>query len=63
MPRHEPPLPPPPARSTPAAALSSWSANIGKLLDVVEKTCQQIQKESMIHRVQLGAAPVGGAAA
>lgn len=35
-------------------ALDSWSGNIGRLLVLVEKTCQQIQKESMVHRVPIG---------
>lgn len=38
----------------PASALNSWSGNIGKLLELVEKTCQQIQKESMVHKVPIG---------
>ena len=40
----------------PSEALNSWSGNIGRLLVLVEKTCQQIQKESMVHRVPIGAA-------
>lgn len=34
-------------------ALNKWSGSIGKLLTLVEKTCQQIQKESMVHKVSL----------
>lgn len=37
-------------------ALNAWSGSIGKLLVLVEKTCQQIQKESMVHRVPIGTA-------
>jgi hypothetical protein len=29
---------------------------VGKLLGLVERTCQQIQKESMVHKVPIGAA-------
>ena len=43
-------------RRCPSEALNSWSGNIGRLLVLVEKTCQQIQKESMVHRVPIGAA-------
>ncbi|PSC75238.1 26S proteasome non-ATPase regulatory subunit 12 [Micractinium conductrix] len=42
-------------RKGPEEALDNWSRNIGKLLGLVEKTCQQIQKESMVHRVPIGA--------
>ncbi|KAL4423423.1 hypothetical protein ABPG77_010001 [Micractinium sp. CCAP 211/92] len=42
-------------RKGPGEALDSWSGNIGRLLVLVEKTCQQIQKESMVHRVPIGA--------
>lgn len=38
----------------PEDVLNSWSANIGKLLGLVEKATQQIQKEAMVHKVQLG---------
>jgi hypothetical protein len=44
-----------PLRSGPSEALNSWSGSIGRLLVLVEKTCQQIQKESMVHRVPIGA--------
>lgn len=40
----------------PGAALNAWSGNIGRLLVLVEKTCQQIQKESQVHKVPIGAA-------
>lgn len=43
-------------RQEPAEALNKWSASITKLLDTVEKTCQQIQKESMIYKIPLGVA-------
>jgi 26S proteasome regulatory subunit N5 len=33
--------------------LNSWAINIEKLLDLVEKTCHQIHKETMVHRVPL----------
>lgn len=43
-------------RQGPVEALNAWSRSIGRLLETVEKTCQQIQKESMIHKVPIGAA-------
>ena len=36
------------------AVLGGWAANIARLLDLVEKSSQQIQKESMVHRVPIG---------
>ena len=39
----------------PEAVLNTWSRSISKLLDVVDRSCQQIQKESMIHKVAIGA--------
>ena len=33
--------------------LNSWSGKIGKVLTLIEKTCQQIQKESQIHKVPI----------
>ena len=36
--------------------LNTWSKSLAKLLDTVERTCQQVQKESMIHKVAIGAA-------
>ena len=41
------------SRQRPDQVLNSWSGNIGKLLELVEKSCQQIQKEAMVHKVQL----------
>lgn len=32
------------------------AGNITKLLSLLEKSCQQIQKEAMIHKVDLGKA-------
>jgi 26S proteasome regulatory subunit N5 len=43
------------ARKSPAESLNQWSGSISKLLTLVEKTCQQIQKESMVHKVPLDA--------
>lgn len=40
----------------PEDVLNSWSRNISKLLGLVEKATQQIQKEAMVHKVQLGSA-------
>lgn len=40
----------------PEDTLNGWSRNISKLLGLVEKATQQIQKEAMVHKVQLGAA-------
>jgi 26S proteasome regulatory subunit N5 len=39
--------------------LNAWSANIGKLLELVEKASQQIQKEAMVHGVVLPCSMVG----
>lgn len=39
-----------------SAALAGWVHGIERLLETVEKTCQKIQKESMVHRVPIGAA-------
>lgn len=39
----------------PEDVLNGWSRNIGKLLVLVEKATQQIQKEAMVHKVALGA--------
>lgn len=36
--------------------LNGWSRNISKLLGLVEKATQQIQKEAMVHKAQLGSA-------
>lgn len=35
----------------PEQLLNSWAGNIDKLLSLVEKSCQQIQKEAMVHKV------------
>ncbi|KAF5829952.1 hypothetical protein DUNSADRAFT_15288 [Dunaliella salina] len=40
-------------RQEPEDLLNGWSGNISRLLDLVEKSCQQISKECMIHKVQL----------
>lgn len=39
----------------PEDVLNDWSKNISKLLGLVEKATQQIQKDAMVHKVQLGA--------
>jgi 26S proteasome regulatory subunit N5 len=41
------------ARRGPGEALNAWSGNISRLLGLVEATCQQIQKESQVHKVEL----------
>lgn len=33
--------------------LNSWAVSIEKLLDLVEKSCHQIHKETMVHKVTL----------
>lgn len=43
-------------RQEPEELLNSWSSNIGRLLNLVEKSCQQIQKECMVHKVALTSA-------
>lgn len=30
--------------------LNSWAVNLEKLLDLVEKSCHQIHKETMVHK-------------
>ncbi|KAI5060109.1 hypothetical protein GOP47_0024529 [Adiantum capillus-veneris] len=35
--------------------LNSWAVNIERLLDLVEKSCHQIHRETMVHRVTLKA--------
>ncbi|KAK9863493.1 hypothetical protein WJX84_011652 [Apatococcus fuscideae] len=42
------------ARRQPDAVLNEWAGRISKLLEVVDRTCQQIQKESMVHKVPIG---------
>lgn len=41
------------AKKGPGAALNSWSGNVSKLLELVEKSCQAIQKEVQVHKVEL----------
>ena len=45
------------ARQRPDDVLNSWSSNIDKLLGLVETSCQQIQKECMVHKVPLTTLP------
>ncbi|CAL1392682.1 unnamed protein product [Linum trigynum] len=33
--------------------LNSWASNLEKLLDLVEKSCHQIHKETMVHKAAL----------
>lgn len=33
--------------------LNSWATNLEKLLDLVEKSCHQIHKETMVHKAAL----------
>ena len=33
--------------------LNSWAVNLEKLLDLVEKSCHQIHKETMVHKAAL----------
>ncbi|CAD7697337.1 unnamed protein product [Ostreobium quekettii] len=40
----------------PDHVLNRWSTSIARLLDLVEKSCQQIQKESMQYKVPIGSA-------
>lgn len=42
-------------RQEPEQLLNSWSSNIGRLLELVDKSTQQIQKEAMIHKVDISA--------
>jgi 26S proteasome regulatory subunit N5 len=35
--------------------LNGWAMNIEKLLDLVEMSCHQIHRETMVHRVTLKA--------
>lgn len=39
----------------PEAILNTWSRSIGKLLEVLDRSCQQIQKESMVHKIAISA--------
>ena len=43
------------ARKVPAELLNGWARSIGRLLEIVEKSTQNIQKESMVHKVPIGA--------
>ena len=43
-------------RKAPAELLNGWARSIGRLLEIVEKSTQNIQKESMIHKVAIGVA-------
>ena len=45
-----------PAEPFSSEARAEAVAAIGRLLVLVEKTCQQIQKESQVHKVPIGAA-------
>lgn len=42
------------APQEPDHVLNRWSGSIARLLDLVEKSCQQIQKESMQYKVPIG---------
>ena len=42
-------------KKAPEDVLNAWSANISKLLSLVDKASQQIQKEAMVHKVVLNA--------
>ncbi|CAL5228222.1 g11312 [Coccomyxa viridis] len=44
------------ARKAPAELLNGWARSIGRLLEIVEKSTQNIQKESMVHKVAIGVA-------
>jgi 26S proteasome regulatory subunit N5 len=35
--------------------LNGWSRNMAKLLDLVEKSSQQIQKDATTHKITIGA--------
>ncbi|KAG8487206.1 hypothetical protein CXB51_020786 [Gossypium anomalum] len=37
--------------------LNSWASNLEKLLDLVEKSCHQIHKETMVHKAALKGKP------
>lgn len=41
------------AKPSTSNSLNAWSDKISGLLNLVEKTCQQIQKESQIHKVAI----------
>jgi 26S proteasome regulatory subunit N5 len=39
------------APAAPGAALNGWAATVGRLLELVDKACQGISRESMVHKV------------
>ncbi|KXZ45928.1 hypothetical protein GPECTOR_49g512 [Gonium pectorale] len=41
------------AAAAPEEQLNGWAGNIAKLLDLVDKSCQLIEKEAMVHKVAL----------
>lgn len=41
---------------TAESMLNEWSSDIQKLLSTLEKSCQQIQKEAMVHKLIIGKA-------
>lgn len=51
------------ARKLPEEILNGWANNISKLLDLVETSCQQIQKEQMVHKARAAAAASASAQA
>lgn len=44
------------AAQEPEDLLNAWAGNISRLLDLVEKSTQQISKECMLHKVVLKSA-------
>ena len=40
----------------PETKLNDWSSDVQKLLNTLEKSCQQIQKEAMVHKLVIGKA-------
>ncbi|GLI67665.1 hypothetical protein VaNZ11_011918 [Volvox africanus] len=40
---------------SPEEQLNSWAGNIARLLELVDKSCQLIEKEAMVHKVTLAA--------
>eukprot|EP00798_Chlamydomonas_sp_ICE-L_P019746 gene19746-26438_t len=48
------------ARQEAEDALNSWANNIGKLLELVEKSTMNIQKEAMTHKVTFTSSSFGG---
>ena len=43
-------------KQAPEDVLNAWSANIAKLLALVDAASQQVQKEAVVHKVALGGA-------